>query len=560
MRVLENITKFRVMSVNSLMLLVTTFIVTFDNNALWSSFWRALGDNPFSHFVFVVSFVMFIMLLTLLLLSLFSSARLIKPATIIFIIISSIIAYFIDNMHVMFSVSMLQNVLETNLREASELLNIEFLKQVIIYGVLPSILIGFVKIKKNDKFHEVISRVKLLSVSILILMLSMFWSYKDYTYVLRENSVLKYFVNPIFPVVSLYKYIRIQSKSEDKIVSPVFNDAVKMHNVGIKAKKDILIIVVGETARAESFSLNGYDKNTNPLLQKESIVNYSNTISCGTATAESVPCMFSDLTKDYFSVAKAKQRENLLDGFKHAGFDVLWRDNNSSCKGVCARIQTESLLDFQIKDLCNDYGCFDEILLYKLDQYVNNLQHDAVIVLHQMGSHGPSYYKRYPDKFSRFTPECNESSVHSCKQEDVINAYDNTILYTDYFLSKVIDFLKVRTEKFNTAMIYISDHGESLGESGVYLHGLPYFMAPEQQTHVPFITWLSGSMLKKNNIDIQCLKNNSNKAYSHDNLVHSALGLMNVITSRYDKSKDVFSECSQPIMESRTASELVTSL
>jgi len=549
----ENINKFKLMSANRLLILVTLYIVIVNNNTLWSTFWTALGENPQSHLFFVISFVMFIMVMTLMLLSLFSFTHIIKPVAIIALMSSSIVAYYIDNMHVIFSVSMMQNVFETNAREASDLFNLAILTQVTIFGVLPSILVWLVKINRKTVPAEFISRIKLLSVSLLVVALTIFWTYKEYTLVLRENRELSYMVNPVFPVVSLVKYGRSLNKEKNRSVAPVFNDASRYSIVKNDQKKNLLIMVVGETARAENFSLNGYARETNPQLKKLDIINYPNTSSCGTATAKSVPCMFSDLTKNDFSVSDAKQRENLLDGFSNAGISVLWRDNNSSCKGVCARVESESLLDFKVEDLCNEDGCRDEILLYKLDEYVNSLDNDTVIVLHQMGSHGPAYYKRYPAEFEKFTPACDVSSVHNCKQQEIVNAYDNTILYTDYFLSKVIDYLKVRSDRFNTAMIYMSDHGESLGENGIYLHGLPNFMAPHQQTHVPFIVWLSDSIRHQNQVDIACLKDNSQHPYSHDNLVHSALGLMNVSTAVYEQSKDVFAACSKSKIATRSS-------
>lgn len=538
-----DITRFRRLSINHLLVLVALFIVAVDNNALFLMLWGALGDTPFNHLLFAASFVLFVLALTLIVLSLFSFNKIVKPALIIFLLSASIISYFIDNMHVVFSVSMLQNIFETNVREAGDLINMDIILHVALFGVLPSLAIAYISIEKKSPVAELLGRLKFLSVMLLITTLSIIWTSKEYAFVLRENRSIRYLVNPVFPVVSLYKYVRNNVTTKDRHLEPVFQDAAKFSNVSATGNKDILIIVVGETARAENFSLNGYDRNTNPLLSQQDIVNFSNTSSCGTATAESVPCMFSDLVKDNFSVDDAKHRENLLDGFRHAGFDVLWRDNNSSCKGVCARVENETLLDLQVKDLCNENGCFDEILLYKLDEYVNNLQHDAVIVLHQMGSHGPAYFKRYPEKFAVNKPECNDQSVHNCNHDEIVNSYDNTILYSDYFLSKVIDYLQLRSDQYNTAMIYMSDHGESLGENGVYLHGLPYFMAPEQQTHVPFIVWLSESMKQKRHIDTACLKQNREHAYSHDNLIHSVLGLMNVTTSAYDAEKDIFSAC-----------------
>jgi len=542
---LTDIDKYRVMSVNRMLLLVSLFVVVIDNSSLWSGLWGVIGENPVNHIVFMVSFFVFLVVLILLLISLFSFVRLVKVVATIALISSSIIAYFIDNMHVIFSVPMIQNLFETDIKETSELINASIILHVLLFGVFPSFLIWLIKIDHKSAKSEFISRIKLLSVLLLVTTLSMLWSSKEYAFVLRENRSLRFLVNPVFPLTSLVKYLKINSGlvSKKRDLVPVFNDAAKYVNAGAEHKKDVLIIVVGETARAANFSLNGYKRETNPKLKNEDIISYSDTSSCGTATAQSVPCMFSDLTHDNFSVSKAKSRENLLDGLSHAGFDVLWRDNNSSCKGVCARVETEDLTELQVKDICNEEECYDEILLHKLDDYINKITNDAVIVLHQKGSHGPAYYKRYPKIFSQFTPECNVSSVHNCNQKEIVNAYDNTILYSDYFLSKVIEFLKARSEKYNTAMIYMSDHGESLGEKGVYLHGLPYFMAPDEQTQVPFIVWLSENIKAEKHLDYECLVRNSNGEYSQDNLVHSVLGLLNVSTKSYDKSKDVFAAC-----------------
>ena len=108
-----------------------------------------------------------------------------------------------------------------------------------------------------------------------------------------------------------------------------------------------------------------------------------------------------------------------------------------------------------------------------------------------MGSHEPAYYKCYPESFNTFKPACNSLELSSCTNKEINNAYDNAIFYTDYFLSHVISLLKENTPKFEITMFYISDHGESLGESGLYLHGMPYIFAPDSQTKVPLIVWAS---------------------------------------------------------------------
>jgi lipid A ethanolaminephosphotransferase len=320
-------------------------------------------------------------------------------------------------------------------------------------------------------------------------------------------------------------------------------DAVKRPDVAGNGKKNLLILVAGETARAENFSLNGYGRNTNPRLSQEAIINFGNVSSCGTATAVSLPCMFSNLGRDNYSDEVAKQQEGLLDVVAHSNIPVLWRDNNSGCKGACDRVASESVAELHVEPYCNSEECFDEILLHNLGDYLAQLKGDGMIVLHQKGSHGPTSYKRYPEKFKQVTPVCATSELQNCSQAEIVNAYDNTILYTDYFLSQVIAFLKQHADEYNGAMLYVSDHGESLGENNIYLHGLPYFMAPSQQTHVPMIAWISPGFQQAKGLDGSCLAQKQDGEYSHDNLFHTVLGLMGVSTSVYDAKLDIFASC-----------------
>jgi lipid A ethanolaminephosphotransferase len=294
---------------------------------------------------------------------------------------------------------------------------------------------------------------------------------------------------------------------------------------------------VGETARADRFSLNGYAKETNPLLKQEQLINFNNFWSCGTSTAKSVPCMFSTYKASEYSKAKSQSTENVLDVLKHAGVNVLWLDNNSDSKGVADRVEYQSFKNSEVNPLCNP-ECRDVGMLEGIQAYIN--QHpkgDIIIVLHQMGNHGPAYYKRYPAEFEKFTPVCKTNQLEECSKEELDNAYDNAILYTDYFLSKVIAILKQNSDGFETAMFYISDHGESLGEKGLYLHGLPNFIAPDTQRHVPAILWVGDNYAE---INTELLKNKQNEKLSHDNVFHSLLGFMEIESSVYDKTMDIF--------------------
>jgi lipid A ethanolaminephosphotransferase len=311
----------------------------------------------------------------------------------------------------------------------------------------------------------------------------------------------------------------------------------------IAGKKALTIIAVGETARAANFSLGGYPRQTNPLMAREDNIYYSNATSCGTDTAVSVPCMFSDLGQDGYSESKASQQENLLDVLKRAGIAVLWRDNNSGCKGVCDRVAYQDVSTLNNPKLCRTDECYDEILLENLQEYLDKLNRDAVIVLHLKGSHGPAYYLRYPDRFRVFEPVCKTNLLEKCSREEIVNTYDNTLLYTDYVLDRIIALLKSNDERFDASLIYMSDHGESLGENNLYLHGLPRMIAPVEQTRIPMIVWLSQGALRRNSIDMKCLQAHRNDAYSHDNLFHSVLGMMDVQTKIYRPGLDLFHAC-----------------
>jgi lipid A ethanolaminephosphotransferase len=246
--------------------------------------------------------------------------------------------------------------------------------------------------------------------------------------------------------------------------------------------------------------------------------------------------MFSNLGRQNYSDKEAKSTENVIDVLKHSGVNVLWRDNNSDSKGVALRVEYHDYKISQNNTLCED-ECRDEGMLVGLQKYVDAQKGDIVIVLHQMGNHGPAYYKRYPKAFEKFTPTCQTNQVEKCSAEEIGNAYDNAILYTDYFLSKTITFLKQNDKNFQTSMIYMADHGESLGEKGLYLHGIPYFMAPEEQTHIGALMWFGSQ--SKERIDVASLVQRASQEYSHDNLFHTILGVMGVKTALYDRTKDI---------------------
>jgi len=501
------------------------FFVLFDN---YSFFQNILKVYPFAdNSYYVISTGIVLLSFLILFFTLLSSKYTTKPILILTLMTSSFTSYFMNTYHIIIDHSMIRNSLQTDMNESMDLLTMKLVFYVFLLGILPSWLVYKINIEYKTFGKEVFAKLKTIVLAILVIVVVIFAFSKFYTSFFRENKPLRYHTNPTYWIYSIGKYIDTTYNNGPIVLEKIGLDA---KIVSSENKRKIVILVVGEAARWDRFSLNGYEKETNPLLKNENIINFSNTFSCGTSTAHSVPCMFSIYGRNSFNYNKGISTENAIDVINRTNqVDILWRDNNSDSKGVALRVDYKDYRSSTNNTMCEG-ECRDEGMLVGLDERIENAQNkDILIVLHQMGNHCPAYYKRYPKEFEKFKPVCKTNQIEQCTQEEVSNAYDNAILYTDYFLTKVIDFLKPYSKENDTAMIYMSDHGESLGEGGVYLHGLPYFIAPEAQKHIGSIMWFGNNDL----VDTEKLKSYSNDEFSHDNLFHTLLGLFNVKTDVY---------------------------
>ncbi len=532
----------------TLIITIAIFFTLFYN---FSFFTNLMNTYPFEGLT-IIHFLSIGVLLTSLmvfLFTLFSSKYTTKPLLILTLVVSSFTAYFMDTFHVVIDDSMIRNSLQTNLSESSDLFSLKLVIYVFLLGVLPSYFVYKTQIKYKLFKQELLAKAKTITLSLIIILIILFSFSKFYTSFLREHKPLRYHVNPIYWIYSIGNYINKSVNSGPIIVKEIGTDAKtkqEVHTSRINST-ELIIMVVGEAARANRFSLNGYEKETNPLLKKEEIYNFPNMYSCGTSTAESVPCMFSIFDKADYDYKKGISTENIIDVLKHTkDVNILWRDNNSDSKGVALRVDFEDYRTSKTNTKCDDIECRDIGMLVGLDEYIKKHKgEDILIVLHQMGNHGPAYYKRYPKEFEEFTPVCKTNQLEQCTQEEVSNAYDNAILYTDYFLSEVINFLKPYSKDYETAMLYMSDHGESLGENGLYLHGLPYFMAPDEQKHIASLMWFGDGDIKED-IDLEKLNTYKNKSFSQDNLFHTLLGLFEVETEVYKKEMDILYDAKKP--------------
>ena len=418
---------------------------------------------------------------------------------------------------------------------------------MLIYGAIPAALVLWVRIRRASVLRGAAGVGLAVALSGALLVGLLFTNLKAYSTVLRADKELMGSVQPLAPIGGALRYAKMMLKSTQITVQPTGRDAKPGTDLARVDKPVLMVIVAGETGRAQNWSLGGYARETNLELKTRDIVYYPNATSCGTATATSLPCMFSPLTKDAYSYEGGLSNENLLDVLTHAGFDVEWWDNNTGDKNIADRlaVRPHTMVAEDGAEFCFP-ECIDGVFLKKLQDKADTITKDTVIVLHQIGSHGPSYWLRYPADRELFTPACKTPELTQCSTEEIVNAYDNTIAYTDWFLAQVIDLLDA-SDRVIPAMYYVSDHGESLGEAGLYLHGTPYFMAPEYQTQVPMVIWMSGRFRDSLRVDPDCLKAKAADPVSHDNMFSTVLGMVDVTTEARDPALDLAGACRQAV-------------
>ncbi len=474
----------------------------------------------------------------------FSAKYVTKPIFAVLIIISAVSSWFMDRFGAIIDSDMVRNAFETTQAEAGNLMTPGFALHLALFAGIPLAILLFIRIDHRPFFSKLLWNTIAILACLSVVGAIAAANSKTFTTAVRQHKDIAKSLNPFTPINSTIQYFAQADKEAKLTVSPTGQDAKVMPALGGVTKPRITVIVAGETGRAVNFSLNGYARETNPELKKRNVTYFPNTVSCGTATAISIPCMFSRFTRSEYSHSKALSNENVLDVLVHAGVDARWWDNNTGSKNVADRIPYFDLTAALDPKFCPTGECRDDIFLDRLDSWLDGVTKDSVIVLHQLGSHGPTYHLRYTDEFRKFTPDCQTAELPNCKDNEIVNAYDNTILYTDHFLASVIDKLKARSNRLATGMIYASDHGESLGENGIYLHGAPYILAPAEQTHVPFLVWFDDDFAKSMGLDAACLSKEAEAGgRSHDNFFHSILGMMNISTTAYDPSLDVFSGC-----------------
>ena len=532
-----------------LVVLVSVWLATACNVPLWREV-AALPDHTgLRGASFGLAFAVIVAAGNVALLSLLAWGRGLKPALVLVVLMAALGTYFMFSYGIVIDASMLTNVLQTDVREAGDLLNWRLAATVLALAAPPLWWLLQRPVRPLGALRHVAHNGLLLLGAVVVLVASLLLVFQDFASTMRNHTQLRYLINPLNSVYALGHIATKPLRIDTSTMLPLGRDAQLGASYAGQTKPPLLVLVLGETARSANFGLNGYARPTTPLLSARSdLVSATNAWSCGTSTAASLPCMFSHLGRDGFEGRKTNS-ETLLDVLQHAGLAVLWVDNQSGCKGVCDRVAQTSTTALKDPALCPDGECSDPIMLKVLEERITALPAEqrargTVVVLHQMGSHGPAYYKRSDASLKRFGPECTSNALQECDQAQVVNAYDNSIVATDHFLNATIQWLETQADKAQTAMVYVSDHGESLGEGNLYLHGLPYAIAPDVQKQVPWITWLSPAMQSRSGVATACLqKDLAQRRITHDGYFHAVLGLMDVQSTVYQAEQDIYAPC-----------------
>lgn len=525
----------------SLLLLCSVWLALLGNLPLWRELGRLGQLQTGSGWLLAFGLGMVIASATVLLSALLVWRKTVKPLLTLLLLLAAFASYYEWQFGVVIDPTMVTNVLQTDVREARDVLSWQLLGFVICIALLPALWLWRLPLLPAPSVLKGLAqRLGLMLASLALLLATVLAVYQPLASLMRNHTQVRYLMNPLN---SLWSVAVVAAKpfQKPKTLQIVGADARWVGQAGAKPK--ILLLVVGETARSANFQLNGYARATNPLLSKRAdLVSFQQVASCGTSTAASLPCMFAPQGRADFS--DKLYEESLLDVLQRAGLAVLWIDNQSGCKGVCERVPTVSTSADKDSSYCAGGECMDAIMISRLDAEIAKLPAErrakgVVVVLHQMGSHGPAYFKRSPSAQKTFQPECKSNILQDCPRQNIINAYDNSIVYTDFVLNQAIDWLQSHANTAGGALLYVSDHGESLGENNLYLHGLPYAIAPDVQKHVPWIAWNTADF----GMDLACLRQRRDASISHDNLFHTVLGMMQVQTMVYDKNLDAYASC-----------------
>ena len=536
-------------TVEQLMLAASLFWA-FSANGLFLS--ATLKDRSLSEpatWLFAGALLVMLAALHFVLLALVSNRYTVKPILAVLIVGTAFASYFMQSFGVYLDPSMLRNVMRTDVAEARELFAWRLLPHLLLFAVLPLLVLWRVRLINRPWLRAGLVRLGTVLLAIAFLVGALLSIFQAFSSLMRNNKDMRYLVTPGNYLWSIGAVVAAETKGATKPRQAIGLDAAPGPQMAARSKPLVVVLVVGETARAANWGLNGYSRQTTPELAKLPVINFPQVTACGTNTEVSLPCMFAPVGRRDYDESRIRGSESLLHVAARAGVAVHWRDNQSGCKGVCEGLPQDDVLALNPAGLCSEGRCLDEGLLAGLDERLAKLKDTRstqLLVLHQLGNHGPSYFRRYPSAFARFAPACQKDDLQKCSREEITAAYDNALLYTDHVLASLIAKLQAASSTVDSAVIYVSDHGESLGENNLYLHGLPYAIAPDLQKQVPMVAWFSAGASASLGLDTACLQARAQKPAAHDHLFHTILALLDVKTTLFEREWDLTQGCRKP--------------
>lgn len=529
----------------ALLLALVLFFLTTANIPFWKALLEGRSAADPATWGYALAVGSAIAALQFIVFGLFLNRWTAKPLFALLIAISAVSGFYMGKFGIYLNPEMLRNVLRTDVAEARELFTLDLVPHLLLFAVLPLAILQRLRLRlrRRGLGRGILIRSGALLLAALVAAGSLSLVFKDFSAQMRNHKEIRYLITPTNAVYSLARVMAKDAKAAPQAKRPIGTDAVLGPAWVGRDKPMLFVMVVGETVRAANWGLNGNSPHpTTPELAQRDVINFADVSSCGTNTEVSVPCLFSMQGRRHYDEDAIRGSESLLHVLQHAGLKVVWRDNQSGCKGVCDGLEMQRPDPAASPELCDGDRCLDEALLQGAEGLLRDAHGNLVLVLHQLGNHGPAYYKRYPAEFRRFTPTCDTDDLSRCTREEIANSYDNAVLYTDHLLARTIDMLKAQ-QQYDSALLYVSDHGESLGEKGLFLHGMPYAIAPSEQTRVPMLMWFSPGYAKDFGLDLACLHRQAEAPASHDNVFHTVLGLLDVRTTVRDASMDLSASC-----------------
>jgi lipid A ethanolaminephosphotransferase len=538
-------------SVEQLLAVASLFWALSANRLFLAAALRERSFGEMGTWGYAAALLLMLAALHYLLLSWVANRWTLKPLLTLLIVGTALATHYMQSFGVYLDPTMLRNVLRTDVAEARELLSWPLLLHLVLYAALPLALLWRVRLVQRPLGRAVGVRLLSMGVALVALVGPLLLVFQPFASLMRNHKEVRYLATPANYLWSLGAVAAAQAKGAAKPRQPIGLDATPGPRFAARARPLLVVLVVGETARAANWGLSGYARPTTPelahLMAGGSLINFAEVASCGTNTETSLPCMFAPVGRRDYDEARIRGSQSLLHVLARAGVAVHWRDNQSGCKGVCEGLPQDDVASLKVDGVCADGRCLDEGLLSGLDQRLAGLaaagHGQQLLVLHQLGNHGPAYFRRYPPAFGQFQPACEKDDLQQCSREQIVNAYDNALRYTDHVLASLVAKLQAQAAQVDSVLLYVSDHGESLGENNLWLHGLPYAIAPDVQKRVPMVMWLSPAAPQAVGLDGACLRRRAAQPAAHDHLFHTLLGLFDVNTALYEPAWDLAQGC-----------------